>query len=143
MRASILASVFAMLVSHLAGCASSPPPAPLAPDPPEPAIEGDGPIVPSADELPGDADLPRSIRRLVAEQQEEVRSIAALADELRDRHGRARALEEARALRDELSDIEASLGASDSEALDAVVVRLHRLATRTALVREALQQAVL
>lgn len=133
-----------LVLSLVAGCASAKPPSPIAPEPPSPvAITGDGPIVPAEDELPGGEDLPRSIRRLVVEQRDEVRSITELAAELRDRHGRERALREADALSQELTDIEAALGATDSASLDRIVVRLHRLATKTALIHDALQQATL
>ncbi len=135
-----LAGVLAVL-SLVTGCASAPSPPPLVPDPAPPP----GPIAVTDEPpaLPGSDDLPRSIRRLVGEQRDEVQSIARLAAELRDRHGRARALLEADALSQELAQIEAALGATDSEALDRIVVRLHQLATKTALIHDALQQAAL
>lgn len=139
-----LLGVFVMM--GVFGCSSAPPPAPITPEPPDPQ----GPIVQAppaepADPLAGNEDVPRSIRRLVAEQRDEVQSIRLLAADLRDRRGRARALQEAADIADELSNIEAAIGSagSDSVRLDEVVTRLHSLETRTASMHDALRQASL
>lgn len=136
----------AIVMMGVVGCSSAPPPTPVMPDPPEPQ----GPIVQTppaepADALGGNEDVPRSIRRLVSEQRDEVQSIRLLAADLRDRRGRARALQEASDLAEELSAIESAVlsAGTDSERLDEVVARLHRLETKTALIHDALRQASL
>lgn len=144
MRALGGSFVVGLMMMVLAGCSGAPNTPPLAPDPPEPQ----GPIViapPEPNILEGNEDVPRSIRRLVAEQRDEVQSIRALAAELRDRRGRARALAEADDCAQELQSIEADVLATmaDSERLDAVVIRLHRLETKTGLIHDALRQATL
>lgn len=106
--------------------------------PPEPPAE-------PADPLAGNEDVPRSIRRLVSEQRDEVQSIRLLAGDLRDRRGRSRAIQEASDLATELSAIESAIVAAGTESarLDEVVTRLHLLETRTALMHDALRQASL
>lgn len=135
-----------IVITAVVGCSSAPPPAPLLPEPPT----REGPIVqtPPAepeDPLAANEDVPRSIRRLVAEQRDEVKSIRLLAADVRDRRGRARALQEAADLADELSAIESAISSAgtDSVRLDDVVMRLHLLETKTALVHDALRQASL
>lgn len=93
----------------------------------------------------GNEDVPRSIRRLVAEQRDEVRALRLLAADLRDRRGRARAMQEAEDAAEELSAIEAAISSAgtESEALDAIVTRLHRLETKTGFMHDALRQASL
>jgi hypothetical protein len=142
----IVGLIGAIVMMALVGCSSAPPTPPLAPEPPEPQ----GPILQTpppepADPLGGNEDVPRSIRRLVAEQRDEVRSIRLLAGDLRDRRGRARALQEAVELADELSTIESAIvsAGTDSVRLDDVVTRLHLLETKTALIHDALRQASL
>lgn len=137
-----------IVMMGVVGCANRPPP--LSPDPtPDPQ----GPIVQTPPAEPvdplaligGNEELPRSIRRLVTEQRDEVQSIRLLAGDLRDRRGRARALQEAADLADELSAIESAIvsAGTDSERLDQVVTRLHLLETKTALIHDALRQASL
>ncbi len=146
----LLGVIGATMIMVLAGCSSAPRTPPLAPDPPEPQ----NPILqtPPPDPSPiglgsvgGNEDVPRSIRRLVNEQRDEVQSIRSLAADLRDRRGRARALQEAQDLADELSTIESAISSAgtDSEQLDSVVTRLHLLETKTALIHDALRQASL
>jgi hypothetical protein len=137
----------AIVMMSVIGCSGSRPP-PLAPEPPDPELQG--PIVqtpPSepTDPLAGNEDVPRSIRRLVSEQREEVQSIRLLAADLRDRRGRARALQEASDLAEELFAIESAIlsAGTESERLDEVVTRLHRLETKTSLIHDALRQASL
>jgi hypothetical protein len=134
-----------LVMMAMVGCSSAPTPPPLAPEP-----EPQGPIVQTpppepADPLAGNEDVPRSIRRLVSEQRDEVQSIRLLAADLRDRRGRARALQEAADIADELSNIESAIvsAGTDSVRLDEVVTRLHLLETKTALMHDALRQASL
>ncbi len=88
--------------------------------------------------------VPLSIKRLVSEEQSEIQDVAVLAAPVGDARGRARAQAEVTTLANELREIEASLQsvspspASNSEHLDAIVVKLHRLATRISLLHEAL-----
>jgi hypothetical protein len=142
----IVGLVGAFVMMGLVGCSSAPPTPPLMPDP----IPEQGPIVqappdPPADPLAGNEDVPRSIRRLVSEQRDEVTSIRVLAGDLRDRRGRARALQEASDLADELSAIESAVvsAGADSVRLDELVTRLHLLETKTSLIHDALRQASL
>ena len=138
----------AIVMMGAVGCSASRPP-PLTPD----TTPEQGPILqtppeppgPPADPLAGSEDVPRSIRRLVSEQRDEVTSIRVLAGDLRDRRGRARALQEASDLADELSAIESAIGSAgtDSVRLDDVVTRLHLLETKTSLIHDALRQASL
>lgn len=135
-----------IVMMGVVGCATVNTPPPLPPDPPDPQ----GPILQTppaepADPLGGNEDVPRSIRRLVSEQRDEVQSIRLLAADLRDRRGRARALSEAADIAEELSAIESAIrvAGTDSERLDEVVVRLHRLETKTSLIHDALRQASL
>jgi hypothetical protein len=88
--------------------------------------------------------VPLSIRRIVSEQRSEIRDVLALTVPLPDPPGRARAAGEATALEAELHAIEAALDAEGprSERFDETVVRLQRLATRVALLHEALFGAV-
>ena len=148
MRVSFVPLLLAALLGG-AGCSSSPRPPPLAPEPEAPAanpvlVEDLG-EAPAAD-LPGNPAVPRSIRRLILEQREEVARISALAERLADRSGRARAMREAAELSRELSLVESVLATSpdsDSEAFDDAVLRLQRLATKTALIHDALRTAAL
>ena len=131
-----------IVMMALVGCSSAPRTPPLAPDP----LPEQGPIEPvEVEPLGGNEDVPRSIRRLVSEQRTEVQSIRLLAGDLRDRRGRARALQEATDLADELSAIESAVvsAGTDSVRLDDVVTRLHLLETKTSLIHDALRQASL
>jgi hypothetical protein len=140
-----------IVMMTLVGCSSAPRTPPLAPDPvPEqgPIVQGEPVDVVEPVEiepLGGNEDVPRSIRRLVSEQRTEVQSIRLLAGDLRDRRGRARALQEASDLADELSAIESAVvsAGTDSVRLDDVVTRLHLLETKTSLIHDALRQASL
>ena len=137
-----------VMMSAAFGCAAPRTP-PLSPDP----VPEQGPIVqappdppePAADPLAGNEDVPRSIRRLVSEQRDEVTSIRVLAGDLRDRRGRTRAMQEATDLADELSAIESAIvsAGTDSVRLDDVVTRLHLFETKTSLIHDALRQASL
>lgn len=88
--------------------------------------------------------VPLSIKRLVSEEQSEIKDVAVLAGPVGDARGRARAQAEVTTLANELRELEASLRAPtptpspNSEHLDAIVVKLHRLATRISLLHEAL-----
>lgn len=142
----IVGLVGVIVMMSVVGCSSAPPPAPIAPEPPD----TQGPILQTppaepADPLLGNGDVPRSIRRLFSEQRDEVQSIRLLAGDLRDRRGRARALQEAADLAEELAAIQAEIlsAGTNSVRLDEVVTRLHRLETKTALIHDALRQASL
>lgn len=138
-----------VVMMGVVACSSASPPPPLAPEPPD----TQGPILQTpppapaepADPLAGNEDVPRSIRRLVSEQRDEVQSIRLLAGDLRDRRGGSRAFQEASDLAAELSAIESAIlsAGPDSVRLDEVVTRLHLLETRTALMHDALRQASL
>jgi len=128
------------LTVFLLGCPSNPPP--LVPEPP-PAppvvVEEEQPVVP-------EEHIPKSIRRLVVEQREEVQSLSLLAAQLPDRSGRARAIREIGELATELSSIESTIaraGQDDSESLDDIALRLNRLATKTSLIHDTLRPAAL
>ena len=88
--------------------------------------------------------IPLSIRRILAEQRSEIHDVLALTAPIRDARGRARATGEATALASELVDIESTLAASEptSESYDETVTKLQLLASRVALLHEALRGAV-
>lgn len=126
----------AILLSTLLGaCSASLPPPELPPDPPP------SPVVREADERADE--IPRSVRRLVAEQRTRLDDCASLVRNLADPHGRARAESETESLAAALGDIERRLDAwnRDSDELDAVVLELRRNDTRVTLLREALRGA--
>lgn len=147
----VTALVLAGMSSLLAACssprrparavsASDAKPAPIAATPAAAALPPSpwsAPVVRRGD--PADP-IPLSIKRLVSEEQGEIHDVVALAGPVGDARGRARAQAEVTTLANDLREIEASLRASppDSAHLDAVVVKLHRLATRIALLHEAL-----
>jgi hypothetical protein len=84
------------------------------------------------------------IRRILAEQKEEVSHLLDLAEDLGDAAGRARAMREASELASELADIEASIApvdAVDSEVLDEAMKRLERTSTRIGILHDALRSA--
>lgn len=122
----------------LGGCASSsfpPPEPPVAPDPPP------SPVVREADDHADE--LPRSVRRLVAEQRARLDDCASLVQNLDDPLGRARARGEIDAVAGALADVERRLDAwrGDSDDLDALVDELRRNETRVSLLRDALRGA--
>jgi hypothetical protein len=114
------------------------PPAVVAP------VDGSAPLALSVAPPRSPDPVPLSIRRIVSEQRSEIRDVLALTAPLPDPHGRARATGEATALEAELQGIEAALDAAgaSSDRFDETVVRLQRLATRVALLHEALFGAV-
>jgi hypothetical protein len=87
--------------------------------------------------------VPLSIKRLLSEEQSEMRDVLVLAAPIGDARGRARAAAEVSVLADELRAIEASLRApaNDSDRLDEIVVKLHLLATRIGILHDALRVA--
>jgi chromosome segregation ATPase len=88
--------------------------------------------------------VPKAVRRIATEQKELVERSHAMAGELRDPHGRARALAEANELALELAQAFARLGSSDeiaSEVLDDAVNKLQLLDTRVTLLYEKLRVA--
>jgi hypothetical protein len=147
---SVIATAVIVMTTVMMGCSSAPRTPPVAPDPPD--LQNPIAPVPPPDPSPigigsldGNEDVPRSIRRLVSEQRDEVQSIRLLAGDLHDRRGRARALQEAQDLAAELSEIESAVvsAGTDSERLDDIVRRLHLLETKTGLIHDALRQASL
>ena len=107
------------------------------------------PITPAPTAAPGaqpaspPSGLPLSIERLVNERRGELADAETLTIPLGDARGRARAAREVTELADELRAIEVDLraGATASEHLDVVVLRLKQLETRLALLHEALRVA--
>jgi hypothetical protein len=125
------------LVALVTGCSAAPPPPPLAiaqnPD--------ESPIVrdpePSANE-----DVPRSIRRLVSEERVKLQDCVRLTQILGDSSGRERARTAAFQLSRELEAIDSALDSADSDRLDLLVDRIHRLSTRVSLLHDALEAAL-
>jgi predicted small lipoprotein YifL len=142
MRAFVVSLVLAS-AGLLAGCGSSAP----APVPPSPiAAEPDGPITIEREPDERRDEVPRSVRRLVAEQRVRLDECSSLAEVVGDRLGRARARSETSALVERLATIERALrewkdGNGDSDRLDGIVDELRRNATRVALLHEALRSA--
>ncbi len=149
--------VVAALVASPLACASTPapPPAPVTPAPslapppvapsePAAALERDAPPAgeaPLGGEVAALADVPRVVRRIVAEEKDLIARSAAMANELPDPSGRRRALDEAAALAEELAKIEAPLAGADSDRLDAIVDELFRIEGRVARLYESLRVA--
>ena len=117
--------VVTVLAILVAGCASVPPPPPTPP-PPAPAPEPPGPAV---------------VRRLLAEARELVAQDQALARELPDPRGRARAEVEADVLAAELAKLSAGYPTEDSTELDALVDALSRLASQASILHDSLRIA--
>src|SRR5690349_15081712 len=90
-----------VLLAIMAGCSSRPQQRPpLLPDPP--ALDaGERPSAARADEHHDD--IPRVIRRIVAEQRDEIADVHTLATVVGDARGRERALREVIGLSDELT----------------------------------------
>jgi hypothetical protein len=129
----------------LAGC-SSPRPAPREPSGAAAIAPSEFASLPIASEaaIARERDqLPLSIKRLVSEQQSEMKDVIGLAGPVGDERGRARAAREVSVLADELRSIEAGLrtGSVDSNRLDEIVVKLQLLQTRIALLHDALRVA--
>jgi hypothetical protein len=103
----------------------------------------------SADEIPklektpraANDTVPRVIRRIVAEQKEEVQHLLELASDLSDPRGRARATTEASSLSSELGQITAPINRADSDGLDQVITKLVLLDTRIGILHDALRDA--
>ncbi len=133
MRTSTLVLLATMF---LTGCPAEPPP--IAPEPPMPP--DNGPVV--LDDGRPDP-VPRSIRRLLAEEHQQMIDIRSLLGVIGDARGRARA--EAQA--DELAAqrargeraVDSTGGASDG--LDATVDEIRRLHPRISLLHDALTTA--
>jgi len=126
------------LTGLVGGCASEPlrpPPAPIATSP------EDFPIVREADPRV-ENDVPRSIRRIVAEERVKLADVIRLTSIVDDASGRSRARSAAFELHAELRDIESALDTADSDRLDDLVERLHRLSTRVSLLHDALEAAL-
>ena len=143
MRRLALTSLVLLL---LAGCAARPAPKPAVPS--GPPVATASPLTPFALPVAVSGDrppdpTPLSIQRLVREQRSEMQDVTTLAGPVGDARGRARAALEVSALADELREIEAALRAGEvaSDRLDQVVVKLQRLATRIAILHDALRVA--
>ena len=94
------------------------------------------------------APIPKVVRRLVAEEEDLVERSRAMATELPDPRGRARALADVSELAEELAAIAATMerssianGGVASDILDDVVGKLLLLDTRLALLHERLRTA--
>lgn len=85
--------------------------------------------------------VPRVIRRIVAEQKEEVQHLLELAGDLPDARGRARATNEATVLAQELKQISAPMDQADSTGLDQIITKLVLLDTRIGILHDALRNA--
>lgn len=117
--------VVSILAFALVGCASVPPP----PPPPPPAV--------AAPEPPG----PVVVRRLLGETRELIAQNQALARELPDPRGRARAQVEADVLAVELAKLEAGYPTEDSAELDALVAALAQVESQASLLHDSLRIA--
>lgn len=120
------------LATFLAGCETTPPPQVPTPDPP-------GPIVVEPNTPPDE--IPKVVRRLVAEAREQMAKDSSMVTELRDPRGRARAQDEANELNHELSVLAARIDNPDSDNLDEVMNRLQLLDTRIDIFHEKLRAA--
>ena len=123
----------AALLLLLTACGSSP--RPLAPWPPSP----DPVAMTEPPESPTTG--PHVVRRLLAEAHALVERDLALARELSDPRGRARARAEADDLAIELARVEAPYPSEDSATLDALVEDLARVTSRATLLHESLRTA--
>jgi hypothetical protein len=132
----VLLSVLILSALGAAGCLENLPPVPPPPPPPFPPP---GTAVVVAD--PGPDAVPHVIRRVLGEERELIVRSQALAEELSDPTGRARAHGELDAMSDELERFSTGLDQADSDRLDAIARRLGELETRIALVHEALRTA--
>jgi hypothetical protein len=150
MRVIAVPIVALVALAFAAGCAGKPkiktetPKAAVAPEAnggpngEAPLAKGDGVhAVPD----PRTDPVPRVIRRLVAEQREDVGRILTLASALGDARGRERATSEGKELEVEVAKIEALLVKTDSDSLDEVATNLRRLDTKIALLLEKLRTA--
>jgi hypothetical protein len=145
MRAITGVTVVLLVTGCSAARAPARPPVSGSPAPLAAPKSDDAPALALSVRPPGSLDpVPLSIRRIVSEQRSEIRDVLALTLPLPDPHGRARATGEATALEAELLAIESALDAAgaSSDRFDETVVRLQRLATRVALLHEALFGAV-
>ncbi|HEY8077046.1 MAG TPA: hypothetical protein VIF62_23125 [Labilithrix sp.] len=135
MRTSIFA-VLALAAAFLTGCPESPPP--ITPDAPP----DNGPVV--LDDGRPDP-VPRSIRRLLAEEHRQMIDIRSLLDVIGDARGRARAVAQAEDLDAQLASVERAVDATggDSDSLDATFDEIRRLHTRISLLHDALTTASL
>ena len=151
MRVNAVPILALVALAFSAGCAGKPktkaeaPKGAIAPDDavgktPDgtPIAKGDGIHAPPD---PRKDPVPRVLRRLVAEQKEDVGRIIALASALGDPRGRERATSEGKELEVEVAKVEALLVNTDSDSLDDVAINLRRLDTRIALLLEKLRTA--
>lgn len=85
--------------------------------------------------------IPVSIRRIVAEQKDELRDMSLLASVVGDARGRVRAQAEVATLTNEFSAIELHLDSAESERLDDTMQKLQTLETKIGILHDALRQA--
>ncbi len=129
-------TVLILALAFLTGCPAEPPA--LVPEPPTPPESG---AVVVDDGRPDP--VPRSIRRLLAEEHQQMIDIRSLLPVIGDARGRARAEVEADSLSAQLARLERDVDATggDSDRLDATVDDIRRLHTRIALFFDALTTA--
>jgi hypothetical protein len=130
------ALVIVVAVALFAGCSSQPPP--ITPD----AIDEQGPIL--LDDGRPDP-IPRSIRRLLAEERTKMEDIHSLVAVVGDSRGRARAAAQADVLAEELARIQARIEATNGESdrLDETFESLRNLSSRIAVFHESLRLATM
>ena len=119
-----------LVVLFLTGCDPAREP-PLSPDLDRNPVEVDG----------READVPRSIHRLIAAEHLQLSDMENLVAIVGDERGRTRIVNELDSQRSELDSIERTLERADSEGLDDIVRRIRRLRTRTDLLHESLLTA--
>lgn len=124
MRTPIL---FALVGLFLVACDPIPPEPPVAPEPDQPVLV-DG----------QNADIPRSVLRLVAAEHLELSDMDNLVSIVGDERGRTRILNELESQREELDSIERAIRRADSDAIDDIVRRVNRLHSRTEVLHESL-----
>lgn len=124
----------------LAGCGAATPPA-LAPDPTE--LPPATPLLLTRE--PGERldQIPRSVRRLLAEEKQDLAECEGLVGGIGDSLGRRRAGAETASVAQELARLESAIDTwnGDSDRLDGIVQELQLSATRVGLLREKLRTA--
>lgn len=135
MRPLILLAAFVLL----SGCGAATPP-PIAPDPEPPAAT---PLLLTREPGERPDQIPRSVRRLLAEEKQDLAECEGLVGGLGDNLGRRRAGAETASVAQELARLESAIDTwnGDSDRLDSIVQELQLSATRVGLLREKLRTA--
>lgn len=122
----------------LAGCGAATPP-PISPDLPDPSA----PLLLTREPGERPDQIPRSVRRLLAEEKQDLAECEGLASVLGDNLGRRRATAETASVAQELARLESAIDTwnGDSDRLDNIVQELQLSATRVGLLREKLRTA--